>query len=127
MYINEMQRISEAKKMSKRKIKILERKTGGSGPSQNHRLHFEEGQGGRGEEGGRICNRKHVLCRHVVKKLLKYLLHGSFIFLYSYVHTMFGSFILPAPHPLPIPLPPLLPGRTCPALSSILLKRRHKQ
>jgi hypothetical protein len=52
MYINEMQRISEAKKMSKRKIKILERKTGGSGPSQNHRLHFEEGQGGRGEEGG---------------------------------------------------------------------------
>jgi hypothetical protein len=32
----------------------------------------------------------------------------KFLF-YSYVHTMFGSFFPPSPHPLSLPLPSLLP------------------
>jgi hypothetical protein len=34
-------------------------------------------------------------------------------FIYSYVHTLFGLFIPPAPAPFLSPPHPLLPGRTC--------------
>jgi hypothetical protein len=33
------------------------------------------------------------------------------LFIYSYVHTLFGRFLPPAPNPSIFPLPPLLPGR----------------
>jgi hypothetical protein len=45
-----------------------------------------------------------------------------FLFIYSHVHTLFGSFLLPVP--LPHPLPPFPPSVL--PLSLILLKKRHK-
>jgi hypothetical protein len=39
-------------------------------------------------------------------------------FIYSHVHTWFGSFLPCPPSPFSPPLPPLLPGRTCSALIS---------
>jgi hypothetical protein len=37
-------------------------------------------------------------------------------FVYSYVHTIFGSILCPTPHPFPFPpLKVLLPGRNCSA------------
>jgi hypothetical protein len=57
-----------------------------------------------------------------------------FILLYSYVHTMFGSFLLPSHGPLPYSLAPSLApstphyqAETILPLSLILLKREYKQ
>jgi hypothetical protein len=50
-----------------------------------------------------------------------------FLFIYSYVHTLFGPFLPATPHPSLFPLPPTLPGTTCAAFSLILLKSTHKQ
>jgi hypothetical protein len=56
----------------------------------------------------------------------------KFLF-YSYVHTMFGSFLPPAPTPpLPPPpppsppIPPRYPAETILPLSLVLLKREYK-
>jgi hypothetical protein len=46
-----------------------------------------------------------------------------FIYLYSYVHTVFGSFL---PPPL-FPPPPCYPAETILPLALILLKREYKQ
>jgi hypothetical protein len=53
---------------------------------------------------------------------------------YSYVHTMFGSFLPPPLHPFPFPPPPPSPpqpprfqAETVLPLSLILLKREYKQ
>jgi hypothetical protein len=49
------------------------------------------------------------------------------------VHTMFGSFLPPFPHPLlfshsfPLPLTPSLPDRNYFAIILILLNREYKQ
>jgi hypothetical protein len=40
-----------------------------------------------------------------------------YLFIYLYVHTLFGPSLLPASRPLPL-APPSLPGRTCSALLS---------
>jgi hypothetical protein len=52
-------------------------------------------------------------------------------FFYSYVHTMFGSFLPPSPHRLSYPpLPPFTPcslAETILFLSLILLKKEYKQ
>jgi hypothetical protein len=56
-----------------------------------------------------------------------------FVFLlYSYVHTMFGSFLPPSPCPFsyPPPLPPATPrypAETILPLSLVLLKTEYKQ
>jgi hypothetical protein len=47
-----------------------------------------------------------------------------FLFIYSYVHILFGSFLPPAPHPLPFPATPSLPGRTCSALISNFVEEK---
>jgi hypothetical protein len=56
------------------------------------------------------------------------------ILFYSYVHTLFGSFLPPSPRPLPYPLTPsLVPltphyqAETILPLFLILLKREYKQ
>jgi hypothetical protein len=41
-----------------------------------------------------------------------------FLFTYSHIHTLFGSFLPPAPTPTLPSQPPSLPGRTCYALFS---------
>jgi hypothetical protein len=38
------------------------------------------------------------------------------LFIYSHVHTLFGSFLPPALPPPSLPPPPSIPGRTCSAL-----------
>jgi hypothetical protein len=49
-----------------------------------------------------------------------------FLFIYSHVHTLFGSFLHPAPFPHPVPpSPPQFQGPILP-LSLFLLKKRHK-
>jgi hypothetical protein len=48
-----------------------------------------------------------------------------FLFIYSHVHTLFGSFLPPVPHPLPSSLPLFQSGTILP-LSLILLKKRHE-
>jgi hypothetical protein len=53
-----------------------------------------------------------------------------FFFVYSYVHTIFGSFLLLTSHPLPSPPIPPTPdfqAETVLPLSVILLKREYKQ
>jgi hypothetical protein len=57
-----------------------------------------------------------------------------FFFFYSYVHTMFGSFLPPSPHPLLypptpslFPPPPRYQAETVLPLSLILLKRQYTQ
>jgi hypothetical protein len=40
------------------------------------------------------------------------------LFIYSYVHTLFGAFLPLAPPPLPLPPTLSLPGRSCSALFS---------
>jgi hypothetical protein len=40
------------------------------------------------------------------------------LFIYSHVHTLFGSFLSPDPALTLSPLPPSLPGRTCSVLFS---------
>jgi hypothetical protein len=51
-----------------------------------------------------------------------------FIFFYSYVHTMFRSFLPPLlPAPSLSPSPPLYQAETILLLSLILLKRAYKQ
>jgi hypothetical protein len=47
-----------------------------------------------------------------------------FLFIYSHVHKLFGPFLPPAPHPLPLPVTPLLPGRTCSALISNFVEEK---
>jgi hypothetical protein len=55
-----------------------------------------------------------------------------FLFIYSYVHTLFGSFLLPPTHPLPyhplrpLPLPhtPSIPSRNYFALISNFVEER---
>jgi hypothetical protein len=47
-----------------------------------------------------------------------------FLFIYSHVHTLFGSILPPAPPH--IPPPPVVAGRNGSPLSLIFLKRRHK-
>jgi hypothetical protein len=42
------------------------------------------------------------------------------------VHTLFGSFLPPAPLPILSPLPHAVPGRSCSAFTLILLKKRDK-
>jgi hypothetical protein len=57
------------------------------------------------------------------------------LFYYSYVHTMFESFLPPAPtrsitthfSPSLSPLPPQYPAETILPLSRILMKREYKQ
>jgi hypothetical protein len=55
-----------------------------------------------------------------------------YLLFYSYVHTMFGSFLPPAPtpslppHPSVSPLPPRHPAETILPLSLILMKREYK-
>jgi hypothetical protein len=44
-----------------------------------------------------------------------------YLFIYSYVHTLFGSFV--PPYPLTSTLP-LLPGRTCSALFSNFVEEK---
>jgi hypothetical protein len=45
-----------------------------------------------------------------------------YLFIYSYVHTLFGPFLPLAPRALPLSPPtPLLPGKTCSALFSNFL------
>jgi hypothetical protein len=48
----------------------------------------------------------------------------TFLLIYSHVHTLFGSFLHPAP--LPHTSPPSGSGRSHTALVTILLKKRNK-
>jgi hypothetical protein len=48
------------------------------------------------------------------------------LFIYSHVHTLFGSFLPRAPLPSPLPLPPQFQAGPVLPLSLILLKKRHK-
>jgi hypothetical protein len=49
------------------------------------------------------------------------------LLIYSYVHTLFGSFLLPAPFPYPLfPYTPQFQAGPVLPLSLILLKKRHK-
>jgi hypothetical protein len=48
----------------------------------------------------------------------------KFFFFYLYVHTMFGSFLPPSPHPLTYPPTPSLPGRNYFALVSNFVEER---
>jgi hypothetical protein len=56
------------------------------------------------------------------------LLFKIFLFIYSYVHTLFGPFHPTAPYTLPslLPLlpPPCLPGGTCSALFSNFVEKK---
>jgi hypothetical protein len=47
-----------------------------------------------------------------------------FLFIYSHVHTSFGSFLPPAPPPPSLLLLSLLPGRTCSALISNFVEEK---
>jgi hypothetical protein len=47
-----------------------------------------------------------------------------YLFIYSYVHTLFEPFLPPAPCSLPVPPPPLLPGRSCSALFSNFVEEK---
>jgi hypothetical protein len=46
------------------------------------------------------------------------------LFIYSYVHTLFGPFLPLALHPLLLPPPPSLPGRTCSVLFSSFVEEK---
>jgi hypothetical protein len=51
----------------------------------------------------------------------------KFLFIYSHVHTLFGSFLPPTPLPKPLPpIPPHFQAKPVLPISLILLKRRHK-
>jgi hypothetical protein len=54
-----------------------------------------------------------------------YHLINYFFLVYSYVHTLFGPFLPPAPPPLP--LPPRFQAETVLPLCLILLQREYKQ
>jgi hypothetical protein len=45
-----------------------------------------------------------------------FLFKNFFLFIYSHVHTLFGSFLHPVPLPYHFPLPHSVPGRSCFAL-----------
>jgi hypothetical protein len=75
----------------------------------------------------------HHHCLRREGAFIKLTLRWFFFFLfffYSYVHTMFGSFLPPSPHPLPyLPCPSLsphhlLPGRNYFALISNFVEER---
>jgi hypothetical protein len=54
----------------------------------------------------------------IASKEIKYLGVNIFLFIYSHVHTLLGSFLPPAPTPTLSPFPPSLLGRTCSVLFS---------
>jgi hypothetical protein len=56
-------------------------------------------------------------------KTLKVDLFWLFLFIYSHVHTLFGSFLHPAP--LPHPLPHLLPGKSYSALITNFVEEKR--
>jgi hypothetical protein len=49
-----------------------------------------------------------------------------YLFIHSYVYTLFGPFLPHAPCPFPLPSPLLLPGRTCSALFSNIVEEKTK-
>jgi hypothetical protein len=49
---------------------------------------------------------------HLQDTTLRQILFIYFLFIYSYVHTLFGPYLLPSLHPLSLPPLPSLPGRT---------------
>jgi hypothetical protein len=70
----------------------------------------------------------HTLFRNTKDKckfpvLGKMFLFLNFLFIYSHVHTVFGSFLSPAPHPLLLS-PASLPGKTCSALISNFVEEK---
>jgi hypothetical protein len=56
--------------------------------------------------------------------LREHILFLFFLFIYSYVHTLFGPFLPLTHHPLLLPSPTLLPDRTCSALSSSFVEEK---
>jgi hypothetical protein len=48
------------------------------------------------------------------------------LFICSHVHTLFGSFLHPAPLPHPSPLPTSVPGRYCSALITDFVEEKTK-
>jgi hypothetical protein len=71
-----------------------------------------------------IISQTHISKHHIVY-LLFFAQHfilringGVFLFIYPHVHTLFGSFLPPAPAPTLSSLLSSLPGRTCSALFS---------
>jgi hypothetical protein len=72
---------------------------------------------------GQLLWRWYLLLLHYFCKLFFFSFLNSFFFFY--VHTLFGSFLHPAPLPHPFLLPSSVSGRSCSALWLILLKKRH--
>jgi hypothetical protein len=66
-------------------------------------------------------------CLTLSKLTIFFLWYSFFLFIYSHVHTVFGSFLplVPGSHPL-TPTRPCFQAELALPLSLILLKRRHK-
>jgi hypothetical protein len=62
------------------------------------------------------------MCRENIK--LKNIFLFFSLFIYSYVHTLFGPFLPPDICPLPLAPLPSLPGRTCSALFSNFVEEK---